>query len=317
MDEKLSKYVKQHYPDSKSDLFAVFMEACHNMTAENGYQAMITMHSWMFLSSFEKLRAKIQKLNIVNMVHLGARAFEEIGGEVVQTTSFVLTNKHIDGYKGTYCRLVEPTTQAGKEEMFLAKENRYVVCSDNFAKIPGAPVAYWVSDKLINIFQNSHMLADYTLPKVGLQSGNTDLFIRLWYEVSLMNTAIYEFDDTKKWYPLIKGGTFRKWYGNNFNIINWENNGSEIKKCKGARPQNLQYYFKPMICCQALTNNENAYKYESGGKIPDVNYRFMTISEKYLKIFLGLMNTSIVSHVTAVFSVICTPNTGHPVLGVF
>lgn len=302
MDEKLSKYVKQHYPDSKSDLFAVFMEACHNMTAENGYQAMITMHSWMFLSSFEKLRAKIQKLNIVNMVHLGARAFEEIGGEVVQTTSFVLTNKHIDGYKGTYCRLVEPTTQAGKEEMFLAKENRYVVCSDNFAKIPGAPVAYWVSDKLINIFQNSHMLADYTLPKVGLQSGNTDLFIRLWYEVSLMNTAIYEFDDTKKWYPLIKGGTFRKWYGNNFNIINWENNGSEIKKCKGARPQNLQYYFKPMICCQALTNNENAYKYESGGKIPDVNYRFMTISEKYLKIFLGLMNTSIVSHVTAVFS---------------
>ena len=302
MDEKLSKYVKQHYPDSKSDLFAVFMEACHNMTAENGYQAMITMHSWMFLSSFEKPRAKIQKLNIVNMVHLGARAFEEIGGEVVQTTSFVLTNKHIDGYKGTYCRLVEPTTQAGKEEMFLAKENRYVVCSDNFAKIPGAPVAYWVSDKLINIFQNSHMLADYTLPKVGLQSGNTDLFIRLWYEVSLMNTAIYEFDDTKKWYPLIKGGTFRKWYGNNFNIINWENNGSEIKKCKGARPQNLQYYFKPMICCQALTNNENAYKYESGGKIPDVNYRFMTISEKYLKIFLGLMNTSIVSHVTAVFS---------------
>ena len=302
MDEKLSKYVKQHYPDSKSDLFAVFMEACHNMTAENGYQAMITMHSWMFLSSFEKLRAKIQKQNIVNMVHLGARAFEEIGGEVVQTTSFVLTNKHIDGYKGTYCRLVEPTTQVGKEEMFLAQENRYVVCSDNFAKIPGAPVAYWVSDKLINIFQNSHMLADYTLPKVGLQSGNTDLFIRLWYEVSLMNTAIYEFDDTKKWYPLIKGGTFRKWYGNNFNIINWENNGSEIKKCKGARPQNLQYYFKPMICCQALTNNENAYKYESGGKIPDVNYRFMTISEKYLKIFLGLMNTSIVSHVTAVFS---------------
>ena len=302
MDEKLSKYVKQHYPDSKSDLFAVFMEACHNMTAENGYQAMITMHSWMFLSSFEKLRAKIRKLNIVNMVHLGARAFEEIGGEVVQTTSFVLTNKHIDGYKGTYCRLVEPTTQAGKEEMFLAKENRYVACSDNFAKIPGAPVAYWVSDKLINIFQNSHMLADYTLPKVGLQSGNTDLFIRLWYEVSLMSTAIYEFDDTKKWYPLIKGGTFRKWYGNNFNIINWENNGSEIKKCKGARPQNLQFYFKPMICCQALTNNENAYKYESGGKIPDVNYRFMTISEKYLKIFLGLMNTSIVSHVTAVFS---------------
>ncbi|WP_304102551.1 BREX-1 system adenine-specific DNA-methyltransferase PglX, partial [Phascolarctobacterium succinatutens] len=219
MDEKLSKYVKQHYPDSKSDLFAVFMEACHNMTAENGYQAMITMHSWMFLSSFEKLRAKIQKQNLVNMVHLGARAFEEIGGEVVQTTSFVLANKHIDGYKGTYCRLVEPTTQAGKEEMFLAKENRYVACSDNFAKIPGAPVAYWAGNNLFSSFDNDKIVDHYVV-RNGISTGNNERYLRLWYEVD--NVCEY-------WIPCNKGGSYRKWYGNNAFVVFWKDNGHLIR----------------------------------------------------------------------------------------
>lgn len=227
MDEKLSKYVKQHYPDSKSDLFAVFMEACHNMTAENGYQAMITMHSWMFLSSFEKLRAKIQKQNLVNMVHLGARAFEEIGGEVVQTTSFVLSNKYIDGYKGTYCRLVEPTTQAGKEEMFLAKENRYVACSDNFAKIPGAPVAYWVSEKIYHCFENRKPLNDNYDFREGIHTADNNRFLRLWNEIDftkmIFNAKEYrDIDKNYRWVPYNKGGEFRKWYGNNFYVIGFD-----------------------------------------------------------------------------------------------
>ena len=126
MSAKLSDYVKKNYPDSKADLFAVFIEHCGEMTEESCYQAMITQHAWMFLSSFEKLRKRILKNDIVNMAHLGARAFEEIGGEVVQTTSFVICNMHIDDYKGEYCRLIEPTTQQGKEEMFLDGANRYV-----------------------------------------------------------------------------------------------------------------------------------------------------------------------------------------------
>ncbi|MGN1026320.1 MAG: BREX-1 system adenine-specific DNA-methyltransferase PglX, partial [Faecousia sp.] len=119
---KVQEYVKQEYPDSKSDLFSVFIERCGQMTAKNRYQAMITQHAWMFLSSFEKLRGKLQQVDTINMAHLGPRAFEEIGGEVVQTTSFVLRKSHIPGYKGTYCRLIEPTTQQGKEIMFLSKE---------------------------------------------------------------------------------------------------------------------------------------------------------------------------------------------------
>ena len=270
MDEKLSKYVKQHYPDSKSDLFAVFMEACHNMTAENGYQAMITMHSWMFLSSFEKLRAKIQKQNLVNMVHLGARAFEEIGGEVVQTTSFVLANKHIDGYKGTYCRLVEPTTQAGKEEMFLAKENRYVACSDNFAKIPGAPVAYWVSENDLLSFDRSSLLSDISNPKQGLITGNVNKFVRKWFEI---NDCKFSVKSGCKWYPYCNGGNYRKWYGNNEDVVDWFDDGREVKNFFDengklrSRPQNQQFYFQEGGTWTAISSSTFSVRYFPKGYI--------------------------------------------------
>lgn len=137
-DAKVNDYVKKNFPDSKADLFAVFIERCGQMAKKNGYQAMITQHAWMFLSSFEKLRTKLLAVDIVNMAHLGARAFEEIGGEVVQTTSFVIRKSHIADYKGEYCRLIEPTSQQGKEDMFLAGENRYAADQSNFSKIPGS-----------------------------------------------------------------------------------------------------------------------------------------------------------------------------------
>ena len=154
MGAKLADFVKKNYPDSKSDLFAVFIEACGKMTRKDGFQAMITQHAWMFLSSFEKLRTKLLQKDTINMAHLGARAFDEIGGEVVQTTSFMMRNSHIAEYKGTYCRLIEPTTQQGKEDMFLAAENRYIAQQSNFSKIPGSPVAYWVSESFFRAFDN-------------------------------------------------------------------------------------------------------------------------------------------------------------------
>lgn len=272
VDVKLADYIKTNYPDSKNDLFAVFMEVCHKMNVKNGYQAMITQHAWMFLSSFEKLRTKIQKLDIVNMAHLGARAFEEIGGEVVQTTSFILANKHVDGYKGTYCRLVEPTTQQGKEEVFLAKENRYVACSDNFAKIPGAPVAYWVSEKLLNDFEVGTKLQDIAEPRGGLTTTDNARFLRLWYEANNLNIA-FDVNDTletenreETWCPIAKGGAFRKWYGNNDYIVKWYHNGEEIKKCVVNNPRdpnttswsrrifNYKYYFKPCVTWSGISS---------------------------------------------------------------
>ena len=177
-DAKLNEYVKKNYPDSKADLFAVFIEKCSTMLRPNGYQAMITMHSWMFLSSFEKLREKLLHKTTVNMLHLGARAFEEIGGEVVQTTSFVIRNSFNDNYKGTYCRLIEPKSQQGKEDMFLTGENRYFAKQSNFSKIPGSPVAYWVSEKFIEVFSQNKISS---IGKVitGMTTADNELFLRL------------------------------------------------------------------------------------------------------------------------------------------
>lgn len=240
---KLSSYVKKYYPDSKSDMFAVFIERCGQMNKKNGYYAMITQHGWMFLSSFEKLRQKLLSKDIINMAHLGARAFEEIGGEVVQTTSFVMRESYITDYKGIYCRLIEPTTQHGKEEMFLKGENRYTADQTNFSKIPGSPVAYWVSTALISNFEINHSVAEVAEGKVGLQTGNNDLFLRFWFELE-QSEITFRANKSYKWYPYNKGGSFRRWYGNNEYILNWENDGSEIRAYKGAFPRNTQYYFQ-------------------------------------------------------------------------
>ena len=235
MNSDLSEYVKKYYPDSKSDLFAVFIEVCSRMAKQNGYQAMITQHAWMFLSSFEKLREKMMLTETVSMAHLGARAFEEIGGEVVQTTSFVRVRTHIDNYKGVYCRLIEPTTQQGKEDMFLACENRYIANQDNFAKIPGSPVAYWVSENWFRVFESSPGMRDIAVLKKGTSTGDNQRFIRQWQEVEyndiflVAHTPEEAESSEKKWFPINEGGERRKWYGNRFDIVNWKSDGAEMK----------------------------------------------------------------------------------------
>ena len=233
MGAKLSKYVKDNYPDSKSDLFAVFIEKCGQLVKKNAYQAMITQHAWMFLSSFEKLRNRLQLNDIVNMAHLGPRAFEEIGGEVVQTTSFVIRKSHVINFKGTYCRLIEPTTQQGKEKMFLDRENRYDVKQEDFAIIPGNTVAYWASSKVLNLF-NSKQIGECALLCQGLTTTDNEKYVRQWFEpkfdkIGLLMNADTAKKSNKKWFPFNKGGGFCKWYGNNDLVVNYENNGAEIK----------------------------------------------------------------------------------------
>ena len=218
---KVNDYVKKNFPDSKSDMFAVFIERCGQMTKKNGYQAMITQHAWMFLSSFEKLRTKLLAVDIVNMAHLGARAFEEIGGEVVQTTSFVVRKSHIADYKGEYCRLIEPTSQQGKEDMFLAGENRYAADQSNFSKIPGSPVAYWVGENFFRMFDYPKMF-DYTFSDGQNKTGDNDKYLRYFWEVESKDVG-----EGKRWVQLAKGGGFRRWYGNIINVIDWSSTARE------------------------------------------------------------------------------------------
>ena len=247
---KVNNYLKKNYPDSKADLFAVFIERCGHLIIENGYQAMITQHSWMFLSSFEKLRKKMIQNEIINMVHLGARAFEEIGGEVVQTTAFVQCISHIRRYKGTYCRLIEPTSQQGKENMFLGGGSRYVAVQDNFEKIPGTPISYWVTNILYSIFSNQ-LLFDFTISDGQNVTGDNTKFVREFWEVENLNIGI-----DKKWLFYAKGGGYRKWYGNISEVVDWSKESRDFyRKDKICRIIPEYLWYKVGITWSLISNN--------------------------------------------------------------
>ena len=306
LSANVNNFVKKNYPDSKADLFAVFIERCRQMTTDNGFQAMITQHSWMFLSSFEKLREKMMLTETVNMAHLGARAFEEIGGEVVQTTAFVRCANHVDGYKGTYCRLIEPTSQQGKEDMFLAGKNRYTANQNKLKMIPGNPVAYWISEKMLNLFE-CESIRTQSKACVGMRTGDNERFLRVWFEVSQQRSgykilsAREAIDKKIKWVPYNKGGEYRKWYGNQEYVVNWENDGSEIKEnTRRVYPElgdNLSWkisneplYFKTHLCWTDITTKGLSFRYFPDGCIFDasVNVVFsQNISSTSLLTFLN------------------------------
>ena len=302
-DARLNEYVKKNYPDSKADLFAVFIECCSAMTEQNRYQAMITQHSWMFLSSFEKLRKKLLRKDTINMAHLGPRAFEEIGGEVVQTTSFVMRKSHVAEYKGTYCRLIDPPTQRGKEDMFLAGKNRYTAQQSNFSKIPGSPVAYWVSDLSFQCFA-AGLLFSYAETKQGFKTGDNERFLRLWYECSVDKES-FSGDKEKKWFPCTKGGEFRRWYGNFEYIVDWENDGYKIKNFFDSngklrsRPQNLQINFTKQLTWSSISSGNISFRqvadyfmYESKGPVltPKIDFDLM----------LAYLNTKVYQYLISV-----------------
>ena len=282
MDAKLAEYVKKNYPDTKSDMSTVCMEKALNMCKTCGYMSMINIPVWMFLSSYEKLRGIMLSENtIINMVHPGRGIF----GSDFGTTSFVIGKKHIVGYLGHYRRLFEKQGEVEtieiREHRFLEKKGIFFANQDSFAKIPGSPVAYWISKELLTDFK-AQKVSDISSPKVGLQTGENDRFVRLWYEV---NNAKIKFDahsiesaiqSQAKWFPYNKGGFFRKWYGNNDCIVNWENDGYEIRhfydKCGKlrSRPQNTNTYFKENITWSKISSGSIAFRYKPRGNIYDV-----------------------------------------------
>ena len=292
MGAKLAEYVKKNYPDSKSDLFAVFIEVCSRMAKQNGYQAMITQHAWMFLSSFEKLREKMMLTETISMAHLGARAFEEIGGEVVQTTAFVRCANHVEGYKGTYCRLIEPTSQQGKEEMFLAGQKRYTANQDDFAKIPGASVAYWVSKKLYSTFRNS-LLYDYTISDGQNKTGDNAKFVREFWEVRNSNVG-----KGKKWLFYAKGGGYRKWYGNLSEVVNWSEEAREFyKNDKICRIIPEYLWYKAGITWSLISNNPSFRLLPEEATFDVGGSSIFLKDNSNIEFVLGLLNSKVFSYV--------------------
>ena len=308
MNDDLKKYVAKNYADSKADLFACFIERAIDYTAEKSYTAMITMQSWMFLSSFEKLREKLLYSTIVNMAHLGARAFDEIGGEVVQTTAFVIEKANINGYLSSYKRLIEPNSENAKKEAFISNEYNYIVSADNFSKIPGNPVAYWVGKQVLKAFEG-FLLSDYGYPKQGFATGDNNTFLRFWQEVDMtkigfgMENREVANQSGKKWFPCNKGGSFRRWYGNNNYLANWQVDGKEMTEFKGSVIRNPQYYFKQGITWSSLTSGKLSMRYSPKGFLFESkgSVCFMK-NEDNLWYILGLMNTEIVSNMLLVLS---------------
>ena len=312
MNDDLSKHVKKFYPDSKSDLFAVFIERCSALCSKWGYQAMITQHAWMFLSSYENLRGKLQNEDLVNMAHLGARAFEEIGGEVVQTTTFVLRKSHTERVKGVYCRLVEPTTQQGKEDMFAAGENRFTAEQDNFSKIPGSPVAYWVSKKMLQSFTGDNLDNELVF-KQGMTTTDNEKYLREWFEVE-QNKIGFQITSREesiqsgcKWFPYQKGGNFRKWYGNNEYVVYYLDDGKELidlvtkKYPKISDPEfiikNRNWYFKEGLTWSTLSSGSLGVRYCFGGFIFDAkgSMAFENGNEN-IKYSIALLNSKVAAH---------------------
>lgn len=296
LSAKVNNFVKKNYPNSKADLFAVFIERCGEMLKKNGYQAMITQHSWMFLASFEKLREKIMLREIINMIHLGAHAFEEIGGEIVQTTSFIRIKTKATGYKGTYCRLVEATNQYSKENMFLSEANRYNVDQNNFTMIPGTPIGYWLPKAAVSAFNKGKFEG---ITKKGILTGNTGLFIRNWFEVNnqKIGFAATSYNDMLelkcKWYPLTSGGQFRRWYGNFFNVIDMENDAYNIKTSGGnIRLRDPEFYCKEAITWTQISFTKFSCRYVPCGILYGDGGP-VSFFEKHLYYYLALLNSKV------------------------
>ena len=327
---KLKTYVEKNYKDSKSDLFAVFIERCNEFTKKNCYTSMITMQSWMFLSSFETLRKNIiEKTEIKSLLQLGYGVI----GIAFGTTVFSLKNSLPDESKGNYFRMFDKIAQNIQTEdcatLFrIAKNNdnfrykfdeyssenkiseniesnekgnliKFQAKQKDFEKIPGSPIAYWVSDKIREIFEKNQKLGDIGEAKVGLQTGDNNKFLRLWNEVNYnkigynMSNSEEALESKKKWFPCNKGGEFRKWYGNQEYLVNWENDGYEIKNFKNAVVRNPSYYFKESISCSAISSSQNSFRYYPVGNIFDVNLRaYFLEKNKNLKL-LSILNSKI------------------------
>ncbi len=301
MNSQLAEFMKKHYPYTKGDLSTGFMERCIAFLKDDGMMAMLNIPVWMFLSSYEKMRHSIQTNNTyITMAHLGRGIF----GSDFGTTSFVISKRRISNYIGVYCRLFEKQgavdSAETKERWFLEGKNRYTTSQENFDKIPGEPIAYWVNEKLISAFNNP-LIKKYADCNNGFTTGNNNLFLRLWFEVEIskiyFNCKSLKDASTshRKWFVYNKGGQYRKWFGNNDYVLNWENDGYEIKKYGHLVPRSLEYMFRECVSWSKISSGNCSFRFKNTGTMFDVAglSLFPKESKKLLKYLLGLCNSKL------------------------
>ena len=314
MSAKLSDYVKKNYPDSKSDLFSCFIEHGNGIIKRNRFNCMITMQSWMFLSSFEKMRAKaLQTKTITNLMHME----NMVMGIAFGTAVTIFRNNAVKGYKGTYNQIKLQDIENDTPKQFPIQGNRFAqVSTDNFSKIPGSPVAYWVSKAVLDVYSRAKLLGNIASPRTGMTTGDNNRFLRLWFEIEIPKAKFdaKDADDArtsgKKWFPYCKGGGYMRWYGYNEYLVNWENDGFEIKNnikpngLKAASVRSESLYFKKLITWSAVTSGsfscrlcEGGSLFDSGGSSIDVHgetlYILAILNSVIGQFYLDISNATI------------------------
>ena len=309
--KEMKKFIQENYNEYKSDLFAVFMYRNFGFCKAGGFSAFMSPFVWMFIKSYESLRAYILKYkSITTLIQMEYSAFEEA---TVPICTFVLRNAPIH-YTGNYLRLSDfkGGMDVQRQKVLEAQETekcayRFSARQDNFEKIPGAPVAYWVSEKFIEAFEKGKKLSAIAEPKQGLKTGDNDTFLRLWFEPSINKFSI-RCGDGAKWYPCNKGGEYRLWYGNNDYVIDWENDGYKLKNFRHAdgrqksRPQNLQYMKKEGLTYTNISSGNLSVRYSPDGFLFDAAGSMIFCEKKMLFYILGFMTSKVALSYTSVSS---------------
>ncbi|WP_293813856.1 BREX-1 system adenine-specific DNA-methyltransferase PglX [uncultured Parolsenella sp.] len=298
----MSGWVKKNYPDVKSDLCTCFIERGHSLTADRGYAAMVTMQSWMFLGSFEKMRNKlIAEKGIVTMAHLGTRAFDAIGGEVVSVTADVLYNGKFEG-SGAYFRLVDINGSEPKRQALLeAIKNPacgwfYRRDASTFHQIPGSPIAYWVGNSFLSYCGLKKKLSDYAEVQEGLKTSDNERFIRRWYEVPFEETNLRLPSIETRWVKHSKGGPYRRWYGNQDDVLFFEKNGRVLRGLRSASLTGQHNYGKECISWGRITSDLTSFRYYGPGFIPNMaGLALYPTTEGNSLSLLAFLNSSIVN----------------------
>jgi type II restriction/modification system DNA methylase subunit YeeA len=317
----LAALVKEQFPNSRSDLSAVFIERNLRLAIPSGFVAMITMQSWMFLSSLKNLRSNLLAHNtILNMAHCGTRAFDSIGGEVVSTTAFVIARSTEIAYRGTFVRLTNGHCEAEKDELLrsvISGEGdspiRYRASTSDFMKIPGHPIAYWVSQQILKLFSEEECIGDVVKPRQGMSTNDNARFLRQWFEVEYDNIGLSipsserAIESGLKWFPYNKGGSLRKWYGNCEYVVNWQNDGEEVKAWLVNNPKdpntshwsrriiNTEFYFKSGITWADITTSSFAARHADVGSLFDVKGSSAFPAANSYHHVLGLMNSCLMN----------------------
>ena len=294
MNALVKKFAKDHFPDAKSDLFACFIERGYTLAKDASHNAMVTMQSWMFLSSFQKMRERmLRDKTIATMAHLGARAFESISGEVVQTTACVLQNRSPQGYKPVFFRLLDGGDES-KRTALAHGENRFDnVAQDEFKKLPGSPVAYWVSEAQVDAFAQGTQLSRVAQPRSGMSTGNAADFIFYWWEPNVDHIGFNQCERTpcKRFYPHNKGGGGRRWFGYTHYLLKYgDDDLRSMVKSEGFRHDNKDFYFRSSISWGKITSSLFSARAYPVGFVFD-NAAVSLFSERD-QMLLGLLNSA-------------------------